>query len=445
MSVRRSIVWQVGSVLVALFTTAPAHALCGDGVWEEDEQCDDGNSVMNDACNNRCRLSCETINSGLTTHTCGHGANGPFVAEAAQGYPGFVFTDVSAPHTYFTLTMNGNPGENRSAVLYAPGNDWVHAFYLKQNYALSVFSSSGEEVPLVFEHAISCPGAPESLTWMKAYQLSSKDTYRLVFGPTEELTVALAVEQMSATVPFFLDRDGDGYGGEVAGLGACEQADPMVEVRGDCDDDNAAIHPGATTPELCDGVDHDCSGDDDTGTEGLCGNDRAGSACVAAGTVIRCGCVVDADCAGGATCNAAERRCETESGDGGAGGASSNEGGSGEGGDLGTTAGATGKPSGGASGGTAAGGPSSGAAAGGSSGAENACTAATTGGEGGKAGASENGDDSVSDDGCSCRTVGGGTSSASLGLLAAAVLGFLRRRRPAATYEGCTVDAAGKP
>lgn len=411
MSARQLDLWRVGGFLAALLAAAPANAVCGDGVWEVDEPCDDGNDVANDACN-QCRLSCERIVVSLTNHTCGHGAQGPFVSAPAQSYPGVIFSEVSESHTYFTLTMSGEPGQNRSAALYGPGVDGLYAFYLKEPYPFSVLSPAGQAVPLLFEHEVSCAGAGAgSLTWVKVYELSSQDTYTLAFGPIEGAIVAFAGELMEdlrggRPNPRFWNRDGDEYGGALAGLGACdygEYRDAVSNVPGDCDDRDANTHPGA--PEVCDGVDNDCSADDDAGAEGLCDDDDAGAACVDAGAEIRCGCAADADCTGEATCNAAVQRCEAASG---SGGASFGEGGRGDAGEA-----------------AVAGAPND-AGRGGSS----VAGASESGkpGAGGEPSESGRGDERASDSGCSY-SPRRGPSSAGLGLLAAVALGLLRRRR----------------
>jgi hypothetical protein len=57
---------------------------------------------------------------------------------------------------------------------------------------------------------------------------------------------------------WYADVDGDGYGDVAAGTLACEAASGQVADASDCDDGDAAVHPGAT--ELCNGVDDDCDG-----------------------------------------------------------------------------------------------------------------------------------------------------------------------------------------
>lgn len=56
---------------------------------------------------------------------------------------------------------------------------------------------------------------------------------------------------------FFRDADGDGIGDEP--VEACDAAGDRVAHGGDCDDADAAVHPGA--PELCDGRDNACRED----------------------------------------------------------------------------------------------------------------------------------------------------------------------------------------
>jgi hypothetical protein len=67
-------------------------------------------------------------------------------------------------------------------------------------------------------------------------------------------------EDPSDGATYYLDGDGDGFGGEA--VVACAQPEGSVSVEGDCDDSNAAINPDAQ--EVCDdagiGVDEDCDG-----------------------------------------------------------------------------------------------------------------------------------------------------------------------------------------
>lgn len=64
---------------------------------------------------------------------------------------------------------------------------------------------------------------------------------------------------------YYQDNDGDGYGNAAVSQTNCMAVVPsgFVDNNTDCDDTNAAIHPGAV--EICDGLDNDCSGTADDG------------------------------------------------------------------------------------------------------------------------------------------------------------------------------------
>ena len=60
---------------------------------------------------------------------------------------------------------------------------------------------------------------------------------------------------------FYVDADGDGYGGEA--VEACEAPLGTVETDGDCDDEDPAVNPAAV--EACNSIDDDCDGYTDEG------------------------------------------------------------------------------------------------------------------------------------------------------------------------------------
>ena len=117
--------------------------------------------------------------------------------------------------------------------------------------------------------------------------------------------VTMSVTQIKI---YYADFDGDGYGNGASGVAeACVAPVGYVASNGDCDDNNEAIHPGAT--EVCgNGIDDDCDGQ----TDEACGspdNDGDGysvaqgdcndnNKAVHPGATEVCGNSIDDDCDG---------------------------------------------------------------------------------------------------------------------------------------------------
>ncbi len=68
--------------------------------------------------------------------------------------------------------------------------------------------------------------------------------------------------EVSTSLTWYADADGDGYGDSTAALTACEQPAGHVPDASDCDDDDAAVNPDGE--EVCDGIDNDCDDAVDT-------------------------------------------------------------------------------------------------------------------------------------------------------------------------------------
>lgn len=420
----------LGFSLMLVLGARAAQAACADGTWEEGiEECDDGNTVAGDGCAADCTVECTEIGLGATDHTCGHGAFGPFVTTSAQKYPGFVYSDVSSPHTYFTVALAGTAGIDHSGVVFSPGVNDAYAIYMKTKFPLTVRDSTGTEVPLLLEHAVSSCSVPDSITWVKTFRLTNEDTYTLDIGPSTETSVSFALESLSGfSESWYLDADHDGWGGKPVSQSWCKRPVSYVGFGDDCDDSKGAINPGAR--ESCDGIDANCDFSVDTETADLCGDSTTGSVCRETSKGVACGCDDDSNCAQDTACNADTHQCEApDLGAGGAGGAQGAAG-SDAGGEADADTGAAGSGADSAlPGGTTAGGASGGTPKGGQA---NTGGGSSRGGRasGGKAGDNGNQDDR-DDSGCQFSAVGP-TRSIGFGWAGVALaLGVALRRRRA--------------
>ena len=70
---------------------------------------------------------------------------------------------------------------------------------------------------------------------------------------------------------WYADADGDGFGNASSSTLACDQPTGYVSNDEDCDDTDAAVHPGAT--EVCNSIDDDCDGFVDDADPGITGQD----------------------------------------------------------------------------------------------------------------------------------------------------------------------------
>ena len=66
-----------------------------------------------------------------------------------------------------------------------------------------------------------------------------------------------------APVIYYTDADNDGFGDDATATPFCQAPVNMITIGGDCDDANNTVYPGA--PEICDGLDNNCNGQEDEG------------------------------------------------------------------------------------------------------------------------------------------------------------------------------------
>ena len=129
----------------------------------------------------------------VVEHSCAHANFGPFASVSAQPHPGFVYADISAPHTNFTVALPGSAGSYQGAVLYSPGADGKYAFFTSPGVSLQVLDGASQPVP----EAIGAP-IPDALCaqieQVAVFELSSTQTYTLVYGPTASSSTQTLVE-----------------------------------------------------------------------------------------------------------------------------------------------------------------------------------------------------------------------------------------------------------
>lgn len=325
-----------------------ARATCGNGLLEpEVEQCDDGGLLPGDGCSETCTIACTAVGPAATEHTCLHGQFGPFQSVQAQVYPGSVYSDVSTPHTYFTVTLAGEPSNNRSAVLFSPTVAGVFAIYLREDYPLVLRSETGDEIPVILNHEVTSCAARDSLTRVRAFEhLEDTQRYVLDIGPWSGSSVSFALEYLPNFRRWlYPDTDGDGFGAgtddEVIGLSWCVPPAGYSPAANDCDDDDASVSPSAT--EQCNGRDDDCNGTADDGGAALCEGHSDGPSCISSAAMAHCGCNDSNECGPERHCEANTQRCEEGTGGGAGGEQGSNTGAAGGSGQSATAGGAGGQ------------------------------------------------------------------------------------------------------
>jgi cysteine-rich repeat protein len=278
-------------------------AACGDGNLETraEEECDDGNTVAGDGCGIGCEMECVEVGAPATEHTCLHGSNGPFAQRGSTPYPGPPTTDVDLTHTYYSVTLSGTPGANRSVIAYRPSVTGDVAIYMKLPYPLRVLDAAGEEVPVRIEHAVTTCAQADAITWVRVYpELEGDAEYTLDMGPSPEAVFSMALENLGFQQAMYRDADHDGFGlkgGPPTALSWCAPPNGYATSNLDCDDESATTYPAAS--ESCDGQNSDCDGLDDSMEDGICDGAATGSTCRELDGAWFCGCFDDEECATG--------------------------------------------------------------------------------------------------------------------------------------------------
>jgi hypothetical protein len=175
--------------------------------------------------------------------------------------------DVSAPATGSSTTPTCPTVTTSVAdtlVLRIFGFDSCYGYnasYPAGHTGIVVESSRPGCIPGAMEH---CSGGAAYKTQATAGATGPASFTASDSWPWRALTVA--IRPISCTT-YYRDNDNDGYGQTGDSLCLSAPSDPYdATVGGDCNDSNAAIHPGAT--EVCNSVDDNCNGQIDEGQIG---------------------------------------------------------------------------------------------------------------------------------------------------------------------------------
>lgn len=236
-------------------------------------------------------LGCAGISEAAHEHTCLHGEHGPYGAVSATAMDQIGFQTINSPHTLYTVSLAGAPGNNRSHVLFEPAVTSYYAFYTNEDYPLTLEDALGQEQRSVL--STSPETCPQYLERAHVYALDESMSYRVILGPASKDSVEVVVENVTGyPQSLWSDADGDGFANaqgqelrtwcaEASGYSRLDAKHPE-----DCDDRKESVWPGAI--ELCNGLDDDCDGTIDEGCEE---------------------CSSDSDCAAGERCDSTTHSC----------------------------------------------------------------------------------------------------------------------------------------
>lgn len=276
----------------AAFVSATA---CGNGNINPGEQCDDGNTNNGDCCSSTCQFESSST-------VCRASAGACDLQEQCTGSSATCPADLkstaqcraSADQCDAAESCNGVSNDCPADAFKAAGTSCDDSLFCNVgetcNGAGACTGGSGRDCSSDNIGGIAtCNNTPDSnpFTW----------DFRNAFTSVCQEDVDSCSIGDSTIIHTGNDNDGDGYASNC----------------GDCDDTNAAVHPGAT--EVCNGVDDDCDGTPDNNyvpdtscfLPGVCAAGNVASSCTSGSeTVCSTGSATGAD----NDCNSVDDDCD---------------------------------------------------------------------------------------------------------------------------------------
>ncbi len=233
-------------------------AVCGNGIREFGERCDDGNQVYGDGCSGDCTLEAE----------CGNGIREPGEtcdpsSSCVTSCPTLGCTILGLAGKADACTAQCVPAGTRTACVSGDACCPAGCTEADDSDCAAACGNSvfdlGEECD--DGNRVSGDGCSATCTIEQFCGTDSECQDGDVC--TADACVA-GVCQRTNLLPadWFIDNDGDFYGTSWIAQGCLAPA-RAAPYGGDCDDDNPARYPGA--PEICNGADDDCDGIIDDG------------------------------------------------------------------------------------------------------------------------------------------------------------------------------------